>query len=102
LGTKRKGTTREALRLDEVAGVLTPPVRLSDAEAESDGGPGVQGGLTDLSLRRTLIVASLACLVLGGAAVVPASAGVVNFAPKTFAAEQQAGDGIVVFVHAPW
>jgi hypothetical protein len=40
--------------------------------------------------------------VLGGAAVVPASAGVVNLAPKAFAAEQKGGDGIVVFVHAPW
>ena len=50
--------------------------------------------------RRTFIV-SLAFVALGGAAV-PASAGVVNFDPKAFAAAQEAGEGIVVFVHAPW
>jgi len=51
--------------------------------------------------RRTLIVASLAFVALGGAAV-PASAGVATFDPKAFAAAQEAGEGIVVWVHAPW
>ena len=52
--------------------------------------------------RRTLLVASLAVVALGGTAV-PAPAGdVVNFDPKAFAAAQEAGDSIVVFVHAPW
>jgi len=51
--------------------------------------------------RRTLIVASLSFVALGGGAV-PASAGVATFDPKAFAAAQEAGDGIVVFVHAPW
>ena len=52
--------------------------------------------------RRTLIVASLACVALGGAAVPAPAAGIVNFDPKAFAAAQDAGEGIVVFVHAPW
>ena len=51
--------------------------------------------------RRTFIVASLSFVGLGGAAV-PASAGVANFDPKAFAAAQEAGEGIVVWVHAPW
>jgi hypothetical protein len=51
--------------------------------------------------RRTFIIASLASAALGGAAV-PAFGGVVNFDPKAFAAAQEAGEGIVVFVHAPW
>jgi hypothetical protein len=51
--------------------------------------------------RRTLIVASLAFIALGGAAV-SASAGVATFDPKAFAAAQEAGEGIVVWVHAPW
>jgi hypothetical protein len=52
--------------------------------------------------RRTLIVGSLALVTLGGTAV-PASAGdVVAFDQKAFAAAQEAGEGIVVFVHAPW
>jgi hypothetical protein len=51
--------------------------------------------------RRTLIVAALALVALGGAAV-HASAGVVTFDPKAFAAAQEAGEGIVVWVHAPW
>ena len=52
--------------------------------------------------RRTLIVTSLACVALGGTSV-PAPAGeVVPFDPKAFAAAQQAGESIVVFVHATW
>jgi hypothetical protein len=52
--------------------------------------------------RRTLIVASLALVALGGTAV-PAPAGsIVPFDPKAFAAAQEAGESIVVFVHAPW
>jgi hypothetical protein len=50
--------------------------------------------------RRTLIAGSLTCVALGAA--VPASAGVANFDPKAFAAAQEAGEGIVVWVHAPW
>jgi hypothetical protein len=52
--------------------------------------------------RRTLIVGSLALVALGGAAM-PAPAGdVVAFDSKAFAAAQEAGEGIVVWVHAPW
>jgi hypothetical protein len=50
--------------------------------------------------RRTLIAGSLTFVALGVAA--PASAGVTNFDPKAFAAAQEAGEGIVVWVHAPW
>ncbi len=50
--------------------------------------------------RRTLIAGSLTFVALGGVAV-PASAGVVSFDPKAFAAAQDAGEGIVVWVHAP-
>ena len=52
--------------------------------------------------RRTLIGASLALAALGGAAVPAFAADVVPFDPKAFAAAQEAGEGIVVFVHAPW
>jgi hypothetical protein len=52
--------------------------------------------------RRALIVTSLAFVALGGT-VAPAPAGeVVPFDPMPFAAAQDAGDSIVVFVHAPW
>ena len=52
--------------------------------------------------RRTLIVASLAFVALGGTAVPAPAGGVVPFEPKAFAAAQEAGDSIVVFVHATW
>jgi hypothetical protein len=52
--------------------------------------------------RRTLIVATLALVALGGTAVPAPAGGVVNFDPKAFAAAQEAGEGIVVFVHASW
>jgi hypothetical protein len=52
--------------------------------------------------RRTLIIASLAFVALGGTTVPASAGGVVPFDPKAFAAAQEAGDGIVVFVHAPW
>jgi hypothetical protein len=53
-------------------------------------------------LRRTLLVASL-ILVAGTGTPGPAGAGgVVPFDPTAFAAAQEAGEGIVVFVHAPW
>jgi hypothetical protein len=52
--------------------------------------------------RRTLIVVLLALVELGGVAVPAAAGDVVNFDPKAFAAAQEAGEGIVVFVHAPW
>jgi hypothetical protein len=50
--------------------------------------------------RRTFIVAFLAPATLSVAG--SASAGIVSFDPKAFAAAQDAGEGIVVFVHAPW
>jgi hypothetical protein len=52
--------------------------------------------------RRTLLVTSLAFVALGGTAVLAPAGEVVPFDPKAFAAAQEAGDGIVVFVHAPW
>lgn len=52
--------------------------------------------------RRTLIVASLALVALGGIAAPAPAGGIVPFDPKAFATAQEAGEGIVVFVHAPW
>ena len=52
--------------------------------------------------RRTLIVASLTFVALGGTAVPVPAGDVVPFDPKAFAAAQEAGEGIVVWVHAPW
>jgi hypothetical protein len=52
--------------------------------------------------RRILIVASLALVALGGVAVPAPASDVINFDPKAFAAAQEAGEGIVVFVYAPW
>ena len=58
-------------------------------------------GKESLMDRRSLIVASLVFLALGSATA-PASGSVLNFDPKAFVAAQEAGEGIVVFVHAPW
>ena len=52
--------------------------------------------------RRSFIAASLAFVALGGTAVPAPAGGVVPFDPKAFAAAQEAGEGIVVFVHATW
>ena len=52
--------------------------------------------------RRALLVASLAFVTLGGAAVPALAGGVLSFDPKAFEVAQEAGEGIVVFVHAPW
>ena len=52
--------------------------------------------------RRTFIVASLALVALGASAVPAPAGGVMPFDPKAFAVVQEAGDRIVVFVHAPW
>lgn len=50
--------------------------------------------------RRTLIVGTLG---LAFAGTLPAGAGgIVNFDRKAFAAAQEAGRSIVVFVHATW
>ncbi len=50
--------------------------------------------------RRTLIVGTLGLALAG---TLPAGAGeVVTFDRQTFAAAQEAGRPIVVFVHAPW
>jgi hypothetical protein len=51
--------------------------------------------------RRTFIVGSLAAAASSGAAG-PAAAAVAPFDPQAFAAAQAAGEGVVVFVHAPW
>jgi hypothetical protein len=51
--------------------------------------------------RRIVIAGALTFVALGGVAA-PASADVVSFDPKAFAAAQEAGEGIVVWVHAPW
>jgi hypothetical protein len=52
--------------------------------------------------RRTFLVASLASAALSSAAGAAAAAGIVPFDSKAFAAAQAAGEGIIVFVHAPW
>ncbi len=52
--------------------------------------------------RRTLIVRSLILFALGAPAVPAPASAIVGFDPKAFAAAQDAGEGIVVFVHAPW
>jgi hypothetical protein len=50
--------------------------------------------------RRHLLLGSLAALLLPAA---PASAGAVRpLDPDAFRSAQDAGQGIVVFVHAPW
>lgn len=51
--------------------------------------------------RRTFLVTSLAAAALSDVGA-PASAGVLAFEPQAFAAAQEADEGIVVFVHAPW
>jgi hypothetical protein len=50
--------------------------------------------------RRELLIGSLA-LVLASSAVAGA-AEVQPFDAKAFAAAQEAGQGVVVYVHAPW
>ena len=65
-------------------------------------GPAPAAGKEPSMDRRTLIVASLAFVALGGTAVPAPAGGVVPFEPKAFAAAQEAGDSIVVFVHATW
>ena len=52
--------------------------------------------------RRTLIAGSLTFIAWGRAPVPASAAGMVAFDPKAFVAAQEAGEGIVVFVHAPW
>jgi hypothetical protein len=52
--------------------------------------------------RRTLVIASLALVALGGVAGPAPAAEIVTFEPNAFAAAQEAGESIVVFVHAPW
>ena len=50
--------------------------------------------------RRTLIVGTLSFALAGTR---PAGGGeVVTFDPKAFEAAQEAGQSIVLFVHAPW
>jgi hypothetical protein len=65
-------------------------------------GPSPAAGKEPSMDRRTLLVTSLAFVALGGTAVLAPAGEVVPFDPKAFAAAQEAGDGIVVFVHAPW
>ncbi len=52
--------------------------------------------------RRSLIVAAFALGTLGIDGAPVRAAGVAAFDAKAFAAAQAAGQGIVVFVHAPW
>jgi hypothetical protein len=52
--------------------------------------------------RRSLIVGATAFTALGAVPAGVRAAAVTAFDPKAFAAAQAAGEGIVVFVHAPW
>jgi hypothetical protein len=52
--------------------------------------------------RRTLVIASLGLVALVGVAGPVPAVEIVNFEPTAFAAAQDAGESIVVFVHAPW
>lgn len=52
--------------------------------------------------RRTFLSASLAFATLAGAAAPVPAGEVMSFDLQTFAAAQEAGEGIVIFVHAPW
>ncbi len=52
--------------------------------------------------RRALVIASLVLVALGGVAGPTATGDVVNFEPNAFAAAQESGESLVVFVHAPW
>ena len=51
--------------------------------------------------RRHLLIGVLA-LVLAPASRAYAAGGVRDFDPAAFRAAQEAGQGIVVYVHAPW
>jgi hypothetical protein len=52
--------------------------------------------------RRSLIVSALALGALGLNTAPARAAEVTAFDAKAFSAAQAAGQGIVVFVHAPW
>lgn len=52
--------------------------------------------------RRTLIVGLAAWTATSTAPVGARAADVTPFDPKAFAAAQASGEGVVVFVHAPW
>lgn len=52
--------------------------------------------------RRTLIIGAAAFTATSTAAAFARAAEVAAFDSKAFAAAQDAGEGIVVFVHAPW
>lgn len=52
--------------------------------------------------RRTIIVSAAAFAALGAIPASGRAGALVAFDPKVFAAAQAAGEGIVVFVHAPW
>ncbi len=50
--------------------------------------------------RRNVLIGSIALLC---APALPTRAGEIKeFDPKAFSAAQEAGEGIVLFVHAPW
>jgi thioredoxin 1 len=52
--------------------------------------------------RRTIIVSAAAFAALGAIPARVRAGAVVAFDPRAFAAAQAAGEGVVVFVHAPW
>ena len=52
--------------------------------------------------RRTLIAGVLSFVAWGRPPVPASAAGVLAFDPNAFKAAQEGGEGIVVFVHAPW
>jgi hypothetical protein len=51
--------------------------------------------------RRDLLI-GVSALVLTGASRARAAGAVRDFDPAAFRAAQEAGQGIVVYVHAPW
>ena len=52
--------------------------------------------------RRTLVVGAVAFTAVGAVPVDGRAGAVSPFDPRTFEAARTAGEGIVVFVHAPW
>lgn len=52
--------------------------------------------------RRALIIGAVTLTATSGAAAFARAAEVTAFDSKAFTAAQAAGEGIVVFVHAPW
>jgi hypothetical protein len=52
--------------------------------------------------RRTILFAGIVLTVTAAVPAMTRASGVVEFDSRAFRAAQEAGAGIVLFVHAPW